>query len=170
MLTLSDYQQEALKTASEVNTLEYCVLGLVNEAGEVAGVVKKWLRGDYDEATMREKMGKELGDVLWYVAVTADRSCFSVSLQEYELYSEVDMYIQPSVSLGVRQLARAASRVSGTYDNGGSLESPLFHVMNRLTDLCESCGHTLESIARANIEKLRDRQKRGVLHGSGDER
>jgi len=46
--------------------LEYTIIGLVNEAGEVAGKLKKYMRGDYDRATAVEKIEDELGDVLWY--------------------------------------------------------------------------------------------------------
>lgn len=49
----------------------YPVLGLVNEAGEVAGKVKKYLRGDYDYEELKRILGKELGDVMWYLAETA---------------------------------------------------------------------------------------------------
>lgn len=37
----------------------------------------------------------------------------------------------------------------------------------RLADLC---GHRLADVMLANIEKLQDRQRRGVLHGYGDNR
>lgn len=51
------------------NRLEYLALGLANEAGEVAGLVKKKLRGDYsaDRAEFYQKLSKELGDVAWYL-------------------------------------------------------------------------------------------------------
>ena len=57
----------------------YCVLGLVNEAGEVAGKEKKLVRGDYNEAQVIPMIEAELGDVLWYVARVADE--YGLSLQ-----------------------------------------------------------------------------------------
>ena len=52
----------------------HLVLGLVGESGEVAEKFKKWIRDlDSDESRIdRADIAKELGDVLWYVAVLAD--------------------------------------------------------------------------------------------------
>jgi NTP pyrophosphatase (non-canonical NTP hydrolase) len=74
--SLNYYQNEALKTAlyPKHRALEYTTLGLVSEAGEVAGKVKKILRGDPGTLTddYFSKIADELGDVLWYVATLAD--------------------------------------------------------------------------------------------------
>lgn len=50
--------------------LEYLSLGLVSEAGEVAGKVKKIIRDNNSELTpeLVEALEYELGDVLWYIA------------------------------------------------------------------------------------------------------
>jgi len=51
----------------------YPTLGLVNEAGEVAGKIKKVFRdkdGRISDET-REALKAELGDVLWYLAQVA---------------------------------------------------------------------------------------------------
>lgn len=50
--------------------LEYLSLGLVSEAGEVAGKVKKIIRDHNSEMTpeLNEALQAELGDVLWYIA------------------------------------------------------------------------------------------------------
>lgn len=70
------YQVEARKTAiypSLGNNLWYPALGLAGEAGEVAEKIKKIYRDGEGKVTIekRVEIGKELGDVLWYVASIA---------------------------------------------------------------------------------------------------
>jgi NTP pyrophosphatase (non-canonical NTP hydrolase) len=68
-----DYQRQSRKTWQLVHTdhpIVYPTLGLVNEAGELAGKVKKIFRdkgGAIAEAD-RNALKQELGDVLWYLA------------------------------------------------------------------------------------------------------
>ena len=61
--------------------ITYAVLGLSSEAGELAGVLKKVHRDNdsiIDSDTL-EKMAKELGDVLWYVAQVAEELGYDLS-------------------------------------------------------------------------------------------
>ena len=67
------YQKESRKTAVVIrmdHPVVYPTMGLVNEAGEVAGKVKKLFRDKNGEisAEDREALKHELGDVLWYLA------------------------------------------------------------------------------------------------------
>ena len=76
-MELDEYQRGALRTAAprdKRNELLHLVLGLVGESGEIAEKFKKWVRDlDSDESRIdRAGVAKELGDVLWYVAVLAD--------------------------------------------------------------------------------------------------
>tara|TARA_B110000908_G_C10263603_1_gene461381 strand:- start:1929 stop:2252 length:324 start_codon:yes stop_codon:yes gene_type:complete len=68
-LTFNQYAQQASTTAiySTATAIEYTTLGLTSEAGEVAGVLKRHLRGDQKELD-KDKMLLEIGDVLWYCA------------------------------------------------------------------------------------------------------
>jgi len=72
-----DYQKKAIVTnlAKEdpFKELMQQVLGLADEAGEVQSLFKKWIRdqdADFDQLD-KENITKELGDILWYIAVVA---------------------------------------------------------------------------------------------------
>ncbi|MCL2451601.1 nucleoside triphosphate pyrophosphohydrolase family protein [Candidatus Saccharibacteria bacterium] len=81
------------------------VLGLVGESGEFADKIKKLIRDQNGEITDKDELVKELGDVLWYLAMIAN-------------YLDVD----------------------------------------------------LSAVAKENIAKLADRQKRNIIKGAGDNR
>lgn len=76
-MTLEEYQKQALKTVlstgDDFKDMLHWVLGLNGEAGEVAEKLKKIIRDRNSEITEedRQELAKELGDVLWYIAVFA---------------------------------------------------------------------------------------------------
>jgi NTP pyrophosphatase (non-canonical NTP hydrolase) len=76
-MTFDDYQKQALttvlSTGDEFKDLLHWVLGLNGEAGEVAEKLKKVIRDKNSIITEDDKqeLAKELGDVLWYLAVFA---------------------------------------------------------------------------------------------------
>jgi len=55
-------------------------------------------------------------------------------------------------------------------DDMPKLERELGDVLWYLTELATRLGFSMEDIARRNLTKLADRQRRGVLGGSGDAR
>ena len=67
-----DYQRESRKSWNVIpmkHTIVYPTMGLVNEAGELAGKIKKVFRdkgGEIDEES-RQALKGELGDILWYL-------------------------------------------------------------------------------------------------------
>ena len=115
-MNADNYQYRAHETSLKMPAMPftpnqvYALVGLTNEAGEVAGLLKKAIRGDYGEypsvsAEFLHKLEGELGDVAWYLAET-----------------------------------------------------------------CTQFNLDLGDIMGLNLEKLRSRQARGVIMGSGDER
>lgn len=79
-LTFNDYQNKSGDTANypdvgngELAGLIYPTLGLTNEAGEFAGKIKKLIRDKEGKISLedRDALGKELGDVLWYISQCA---------------------------------------------------------------------------------------------------
>lgn len=105
----STYQRESRKTALSVlpeYPILYPTLGLVNEAGELAGKVKKIFR---DKAGMvgepeREALKQELGDVLWYLA---------------QICTELDLPLEEVASANLTKLFDRQSRnaIRGDGDN-----------------------------------------------------
>jgi NTP pyrophosphatase (non-canonical NTP hydrolase) len=75
-MNLGEYQQQARATARYPvigHPVIYPALGLTNEAGEVAGKIKKIFRdkdGVIDQGDVLA-LQSELGDVLWYLAQVA---------------------------------------------------------------------------------------------------
>ena len=99
-MTLDEYQRGALTTASFPASarIVYPALKLAGEAGEVAEKVGKlmrdegWTPGAELTGAQRDALAKELGDVLWYVAVLA---------------SDLDVTLE---SVAATNLAKLASR------------------------------------------------------------
>jgi NTP pyrophosphatase (non-canonical NTP hydrolase) len=75
-VTFEEYQQAARRTLSqdldERERLAMAALGLVGEAAECSEAIKKHLF--HGHALDRSALARELGDVLWYIAMLAD-SC-----------------------------------------------------------------------------------------------
>lgn len=77
-MTLDEYQKEALVTAvwsgDDFKDLTHWVLGVSGEAGEISEKLKKIIR-DFDgqlSNDAKQEIIKEMGDVLWYLAVLAE--------------------------------------------------------------------------------------------------
>lgn len=84
-MNLDEYQKLAKRTASpkdKKDELFHLVLGLMGESGEIAEKIKKIVRdhgSDFSKLDTND-LKKELGDILWYVAILADY--FDLSLEE----------------------------------------------------------------------------------------
>jgi len=99
-MKFNEYQKKASELAlyPEKYKIIYPSLGLGNEAGEVMGKIKKWLRGDDGDGDMSEErrlaLKDELGDVLWYLAVLSKDLGFLLEdvaeLNIEKLYSRKD--------------------------------------------------------------------------------
>jgi NTP pyrophosphatase (non-canonical NTP hydrolase) len=94
-MDFNDYQVRSRKTAGYPDIghpIIYPTLGRVNEAGEVAGKIKKVFRdkdGQISEET-REALKAELGDVLWYLAQVATE--LNLTLDEVAEYNITKLY------------------------------------------------------------------------------
>ena len=93
--TLQDVQQEVARqigrdysARNPIGLQCLMCLGLPEEAGEVAGLMKRLLRCHDDkdvERSSHEHFIEELGDVLWYLAATCQM--FGITLDQIWLYN-----------------------------------------------------------------------------------
>lgn len=86
MEKLNEYQEAAYQFASkkaQQDPILNGVLGLSGESGECADIVKKFLFQGHE--LNKEKLMDELGDVLWYVSLTAKG--LGYSLEEIASYN-----------------------------------------------------------------------------------
>lgn len=103
------YQRESRKTWNVIKTdhsIVYPTLGLTNEAGEVAGKIKKIFRdrkGQITEAD-REALKSELGDVLWYLT---------------QICTELDLSLEEVAEANISKLFSRLERgaITGDGDN-----------------------------------------------------
>jgi NTP pyrophosphatase (non-canonical NTP hydrolase) len=107
MSSFARYQERSRRTWKLVHTdhpIVYPTLGLLSEAGEVAGKIKKIFRdrgGEISEAD-REALMYELGDVLWYLA---------------QLCTELELSLEEVAEANLRKLASRMER--GTLGGDG---------------------------------------------------
>lgn len=109
----------------------------------------------------------------------------TISLDKFnETFSEVNPDIIKLLSiiydgLGLGEAGEVQGKIKKIIrDNGGiitpeaviEIKKELGDTLWYITSMCHNLGITLKDVAVSNIEKLQDRQKRGVLHGSGDNR
>lgn len=154
-LVWQQYQEKAVTflEVEDENTYDYLVLGLHSEKGEVAGVVKRYLRGDYDMKETKRRLIGELGDCLWYVAV----------LQK-KFPDQYGNYLLSSLSRLVSLEPHAV--VHGLFNEKGAICEEGIAVLN----IAKEYGLSVKEIFNYNIQKLTDRKKRNMIKGDGDSR
>jgi NTP pyrophosphatase (non-canonical NTP hydrolase) len=80
-MELNEYAEKARRTDFNTdihgNLWLYYALGLVGEAGEIAEKIKKAYRDNGGQMD-QELMKKELGDVLWYLAMLSEKMGFTL--------------------------------------------------------------------------------------------
>ncbi len=108
-MNFNEYQTKSRATAGYPaigHAVIYPTLGLVNEAGEVAGKIKKVFRdkgGQISDET-REALKAELGDVLWYIA---------------QVCTELDLSMDEVAEANIAKLLdrQARGKIKGDGDN-----------------------------------------------------
>ena len=191
------YIENTRKTAlyPKEEAIDYVVLGLHGEAGEICNKVKKIIRDNNNELneTVKEKIRHEFGDCCWYLARTWDEiTKYDSELFDYSLYSPQykDRFPLNEYKDDIVPYTYALNLVSADILN---LAYHTYHLKHDPQKRIERCGYitfenlckfrelitiiaaqfldtTFEELCDLNIEKLFSRLDRGVIKGDGDNR
>lgn len=165
--------------------LEYTVLGLCSEVGEVGEAYAAGKNGWGYSQEQIKALKKEIGDCFWYCAAVAD--ALELTLDEVALYG-YKLGLPPIVApnsrgLTVLAIVKEASEMAGVVkkairDNEGfvstegrvKLVQSLYRTVWLLDGMCHQFHTNRHVVLVENLNKLADRKSRGVLQGSGDNR
>lgn len=158
-----DYIDEAMSFAvlplNDSRARDEALFGLIEETGEVAGVFKRAARGDNGGELDREKLAKELGDLLWY---TVRRATVWEQRPRAWIAERFSEYFDPNAK--APSILQASGYLS--FFGNESTGQRIFWLF-RLATLT---GLSLQQVATKNLEKLRARKQAGTIQGSGDNR
>lgn len=156
-VTIENYTECCLKTWGGEHQKERAELGIIGEFGEVAEVLKKFLRGDFDEVERDRRLLKELGDSAYYIAIDIH---LDGELGIINLYNIAIKTFKRELYVGLTD--SALLRIANSTD--------YFTTIKMVLELCARYGFTLEQVMQANIDKLTERSNKGKIKGDGSDR
>lgn len=82
-MSLDQYQDFCPETFIKGETFEidlaHITNGLYAETGEVAAAYQKFYRGDYDEEELKKRLSKEIGGLMYHIAMLCNLEGFKLS-------------------------------------------------------------------------------------------
>ena len=193
LIKFIEYEAFAVESADGVpgktmlERLDFCLLGVNEEAGEAIGKMKRYYRGDASWKTQKVALLTELGDVLWYTVIAAKEMGFTFAY----LYSHAHKTNVGIEAAGENDISRtknylfslngaagaAACQLVVAYENSSpnaTVKNEIFEWLAVILLAIEGtsfyAGYSLEEVMEANTRKMTDRRSRGVLRGEGDNR
>ena len=163
LMELSHYQNKANETVridwANKNNIDIVLLGMIGELGSVASVFKKRQRDGDVYLGFKEDLEEELGDLLWYVVVTANRLRIKLSTEtRHSKVNKNDIYkkiyqIQHNVNEIVKhdEIHNFLSKAS--CDNDNLIEELITSVISDIHEIAIFHGSDISSIAEQNLAK-----------------
>jgi len=140
-----------------VSKMVYPLIGLSGEIGEFMEKVKKIYRDGVSDELLKGLI-KEAGDICWYTA----RLCY---LQRIELeISRQCTILEPASAILSLTLSLPSLGITQKKEEYEELLNSIDKILGLLTQ------SNIKNAWENNLVKLTDREKRGVINGSGDNR
>jgi NTP pyrophosphatase (non-canonical NTP hydrolase) len=187
-LSVDEYAVRALRTdqRSDAGSMTFPLLGLFGETGSLLSEVKKKQRDRTSYIGYASAVAEELGDVLWYLTVVAERA--NIPLAEIVVgegssqngalsFSSIQPEIiprrtqpTPAFERTLLQLAGSVGSLLADHEAGRLLDdrptliARLKTVMGYLVQAASESGTTLEAAAIKNLAKIDDRWPAERIH------
>lgn len=177
-MNFKEYQLESRKTASYPGMdklMDYPLMGLMGEFGELCEKFKKTLRDNKGEMSADRVDGvvKEMGDLLWYLFQIYTE--LKIDFQDNFEVMAIDERCLKSTTCLLASMNCCISDIM-VYSLSGNrvllslLADPSNTIITCLNHICKLCNTTIEEVMDKNIEKLTSRVERAVIRGEGDNR
>ena len=159
-MKIKQYLNEIHITSNSIQSQDYLKLGISEEFGEILGNVKRYCRGDFGKEGFREQMKKEIGDLIYYLAVYEER------------IGQIKEFREPRKK-GLKTNLHNLMALNANIFNAKHprhLTLAIHNMVDTATDLAYNFNLTMDEITQANVDNIRSRFNRNMIRGSGDER
>lgn len=167
-MNYNDYQRSCRATAiyPSYAQIVYPTISLIDEIGETEEKMTAVI------PPASEEIVKELGDVMWEVAILAGDCRIQLTdvVTHAQDYNTVSLFIPAARVAGLvgKSIRDNNSKISP--DAQAAIMLNLAQVVAAVTFYAGYYYSSLEEVCAKNLAKLRDRAARGVISGSGDNR
>ena len=180
-MDIEHYQKFVNKTAffpksSQGRNLSYLVMGIVEEVGEIFEFIVKKETLNENEYIL-EQIIKESGDLLWYITAICNEINFSLErLMQYAKVKKNKHISNNSLLIYLGNLSGAVKKMIRddnekiTDKKSDLIINNLCYILMFVLQLCDENNVKFKVVLEINAKKIKDRQKRGTLKGSGNDR
>lgn len=162
-MNFKEYYEKAQSTAIYPNrgkNLAYTVLGLVEETAEAM---------DKEKDAAPKEFIKEVGDILWYLTMTASEAKIDMVKLTPESNHERLMDLVANIAGIAKKVMRDEDGLISVEKKDKLLQN-LRKIVYIVDTKLQNKDSSIEEAMKINIEKLSSRKERGVIKGSGDNR
>ena len=173
----ADFVESMIITEGDARMFEN-TMGILGEWGEVAELLKKSVRDGHK--VDKDKLTKELGDVMFYVTARMNLVKMMVSdaivsgaieLSLDEIRAGFDTDPEDDIKSGVEKGTEAIAVLLNYNNKSDSVViQNCIKVISGVGVIAQVHDITYSDIINTNVAKLTSRKERGTIQGSGDDR
>ncbi len=183
-MTYKDYKEQALSLPmfypNVGNNYQYTIFGLTGEFGELCEKIQFYFQCGIPQNVI-EDISKEIGDVLWFIAACDSELKLDLSSmfeEEFEPFDKISLEFQIKnhllsliINIGkVNETIKKSIRDKNGIINKEEIRDSFKYIYIHLLCLIHLFSLDINQIMQENLNKLNDRNNRGKLQGSGDNR